>query len=293
MNNFKLALKIIVGCIFVIISAQLTLLFPKILQVCLDELSVQNKIIEHVFQLVVILISNFIVQSIYIIFFERLGENVFFEYQKKIINKISASSYAFYNHKNIGDLSEIISKDCGNIMKFISKVTPQIISQIAIVIGVLAAVYLEIGFIPFALFLVTLTIIGYILFYYKKSDEKNLLNEREAATNSLNIYSNLVKGRKTINSLNLVDKANKIIDENDNTWMQKREKAQSYLYNIWALSILMGSVLSSLSIFVAGFYYELNILTIGHVYLFFTYSKMLLEPIEYIQSTIQSIKNYI
>ena len=105
-------------------------------------------------------------------------------------------------------------------------------------------------------------------------------------------YNEWLANRKIINLLNLKGKVENIFDEYDLKWLEKKIKSQKYIYSVWALSIIIGAVFSSIAIFISGINYYNQAISIGTVYLIINYSKMLLEPISYIQSTVQSYKNY-
>lgn len=283
---------LISGIIFVSLYSFVIIYIPQATQVVLDSFSSNNNnFYNSLFILTLAIIFKIILEMIYIYIFQKLGNEISIRCNEAVIKKIQNQTLSYITTINIGNITELLETDVKNVQKFISATLPMIIHQIILVSGVILSI-LKYGIIPFFLFLIIISFSFIILLKFKKKDETLIKEERDFSNYVYENYLNWIRNRKIINIFNLESKIENNYQAFNKSWFNKKIKSQNYIYNIWALSTLLGDIFMFASLFLGGYLFLGNKISIGTVYMFYQYGQLLLTPLSYMQSILQNYKQY-
>lgn len=219
---------------------------------------------------------------------EKLGWKYTNELRIQLIRKILSYDQNFFVHHSVGDMLERLDKDLNILFHFIANKLVNILTNFLLLMGILVMFYSN-NWITGIVFTVFALLSLVIIYFAQKTDSNILYQEREYSTTVTSTYGqwlNMKKEMDILNKTNYISEKFNIISEK---LLQLKVKSQKYLYRVWSVTLLLLAAANILTLIIGGFLYLHNVITIGMVYLLYSYSNLLKEPFENLQSQIQAI----
>lgn len=193
----------------------------------------------------------------------------------------------FYQSSNAGSLSNIINKDIKNIEYFITSTLSPIIINFLNVIYIII-LYLNENFLLAFIFLIYYIISISKLIQIQERGSNVFKEKREKEIEIEGQLFQIIKAKKEINIMNgldyFLDNTRTKLDE----LLAYRTRAVKFMYKIWIYSLMILSMSNILALFVGGILYFNSYISIGFVYLIYSYSNLLKSPMEHIQEYLNS-----
>ncbi|MBS5825052.1 MAG: ABC transporter ATP-binding protein [Clostridium argentinense] len=275
--------------IFVILNLTLPILIEKFINIVVlkkDFFNKEVKIILIKYILICVLIYIFSILKVYIS--DKLGWSVTNNLRIKLTKQIIDYDQNFFNKYSSADIFEIYDKDLNVLFSFLSKSLIEITMNLITILGVLIILFLKNIFIGLA-FTIYILMSFIIIYKVQLINNNSLIEERKYNNYVTNLYNEIINCRK---ELNILGKINYIINKLEivfKEWLPLRISAQKYLYKVWITTLVLLSLGNSISLMIGGFSFMKNLISIGTVYLLYSYSNMLESPMESMQMHIQAI----
>lgn len=278
--------------ILMIFQVLISLLIPIILQKYVDNMNmkVYNKILIIILLYLGFNIFGKILNVCVKYFAENTGWKIFSKMRCKILDIIIDYDENFYNKNSTGQLLEYLERDINIMFKFFKEKMLEIIINVGVMFGIIIVFFKE-NIIIGVVFLVYIVMAFVLIFMSIKIDKEVLKDYQIIQSFNLGKYGEWYEARKDIFLFRKFDYIREKIKKLDNEYRSKEIRAQVYLYRIWGITLFMSTFASVICLLIAGYLYFYDLLSIGIVYLLYTYSEMLKNPFENFQSQLQMILN--
>ena len=276
--------------ILVGIKVLLALGLPLVLQKYIDYMP--KKIVATLLHIAIIYFCAYFllkVISIYIRYVsDKVGWSFFNKVRVWVISRFIKYDNIFFVKYSIGELMEYTERDINVLYNFCTCTLVDMIFNMIVVLGIIA-VSLAKSIVMGMLFLVYVTISFYIIYKTISAKKYSLDEYTSLQSRAIGKYSEWLVARKDINTLGgfeYIDKKNR---ELDHEYKLKEIGAQKYLYRIWSVALCLVAVGEGVLLFVNGRLYLMGLMSIGTVYLMYSYGTMLKVPFENLQVQLQML----
>lgn len=219
---------------------------------------------------------------------KNLGWQVANNLRMIIINKIISYDQSFFNQYSSGDIVEFLNKDIKNLYSFLSDSAVEILVNVLTIIGIIV-VLLNKNILIGVLFAIFIMLLFFIIYKIQSLKSNILIEERDYNSGVTSFYKECIDARKEIKILGKTKEILLRLDKIFKEWLPLKVKSQKYLYMVWIATLISLGVANCLSLAIGGAVYIKNLITIGTVYLLYSYSNLLKQPMEYMQAHIQSV----
>lgn len=288
-NHIKgYVIKIFGLFLIMVFQILLSLKIPMILQEYID--NTNTKTIKILMMLAIsYLVFNIIAKGINIFakyVAETIGWGIFNRVRNGVMEKLLGYDQKFYNENSSGKLLEFLERDINILYNFSTGKMLEMILNIGLIIGILFVFFLKNIYIGIVFFIYVLC--AFLIIYKSTRVDREVLNEfTEVKSFNIGKYSEWLHAKKDIQVLGAVDYIKNKMEEMDIEYKKKEVKSQAYLYRIWSITLLLVALATVFCLFIGGKLFLHNIITIGMVYLMYTFSTMLKGPFENFQSQMQ------
>lgn len=242
-------------------------------------------------------INQFLIASILLFLFSLLQkyliENLSWKFTNHIrvelLKKILKQNNDFFIKYSHSDLLEYFEVDISKIYKFLTKSIPTFFSNIFIITFVIVFFGLKSIYI-FLFFLVYLVLNFILVKIYRKNNKNKVIEESNYHEYMSGKYSEWL-AMKNLPSILGLDKY--IIDKFENLqddWLKYRINVNKYYYAIWCITLLLNGMVDIFILGISGFLFFYNKITIGSIYLYYSYGQKIKNPMESLQQQLQYVE---
>lgn len=268
----------------------LSLGMPVVLQKFIDFMP--QKIVKILLELIVIYFVGYIIQKMLSVLIkyisEEMGWSFFNQVRIWIIKKFIKYDHVFFTEYSVGELIEYTERDISILYSFCTSKLIDMILNLVLILGILVIffdknIYIGILFLGYV-------VLAFAVIYKMINTQKDSLEDYTKVT-SYNIgkYGEWIHARKDINVLGYAGYIRNKMELLNEEYKKKEIKAQRYLYRIWSTTLFLVAVADVIFLFVNGKLYLKGALSIGTVYLMYSYCSMLKEPFENFQVQLQML----
>lgn len=280
---------LIVLTIFIILLVFVKLALPILIQFFIDTLIADRIVSLNVLLLYLILsLSILIIELVVKNVSCLLSWSVVSDIRNTLITKILYYDNIFFNTTNIGDLLVILNDDIKIIQNFFEKTLVQIFLSILTVLGIIIILFKENAIIAL-IFILYLVISFLILVSRLDKNQEQLFNERNVKSEYISACFEWYQSRT---DLQILGKIPFILDEMEKKNEYYKESvlpAQKALYSVWITSLIILLVGNLITLLGGGSLAIHNLISVGTVYLFYSYSQQLKSPINNLQTILRAI----
>ena len=242
-------------------------------------------------------INQFLIASILLFLFSLLQkyliENLSWKFTNHIrvelLKKILKQNNDFFIKYSHSDLLEYFEVDISKIYKFLTKSIPTFFSNIFII--TLVIVFFGLKSIYIFLFFIVYLVLNFILVkMYRKNNKNKVIEESDYHEYMSGKYSEWL-AMKNLSSILGLDKY--IIDKFENLqddWLKYRINVNKYYYAIWCITLLLNGMVDTFILGISGFLFFYNKITIGNIYLYYSYGQKIKNPMESLQQQLQYVE---
>lgn len=204
-----------------------------------------------------------------------------------LVDKVLSYDNSFYQKYNTGEMIELLEDDVDRLYDFFSDTLIQLCINILTLIGTVYVIYRVSPFM--GVFFLSFWGTVYIVIYcMQKKDDSPIYVARNMKSKVSGFYGEIYGSKMEICGYK---KKNNIFEKLDSK-LEKLKccemKSQNYLYRIWILVQTMYYISIALAFCGGGLLVNKSLITVGQVYLIYSYCNLLKSPIEELQYHFQN-----
>jgi ATP-binding cassette subfamily B protein len=195
----------------------------------------------------------------------------------------------FHKSHQPGEILERVDGDVSALFSFFSKMILNLLSNLVLMIGVLALLFIKdwrIG-LSMTAFVAAAVI---ILLNIQKIAVPKWVEERKINASFYGFLGENISSTEDVKSLGAVNyvmnKFYKILRK----WLPARREATMMGYRMWMITLLIFALGNAVAFAIGGYLWSKGIITIGTVYLVFNYTGMLERPLEQIRTQLEDLQ---
>lgn len=273
--------------VLAILDALLNLLLPYVLSEFIDQLATISFSLRYVSFYILISVALLITGLIQKFCIKNLSWHTINRIRFNMAASILTQKESFFLHYSSSDILEYFEVDIDKIYNFISVTLPLLISNMITAI-----------FIVFYLSLKSLYVLLFFILYiginilsiklYSKSKQGCILDESNYHQKMDGIYGEWLHLKNLPATLGKVKIFSQKFSQLQDEWLKHRTKISKYYYTIWCLSLILNTFATFFMLFIGGVLFFNQIISVGAVYLFYSYGKRIQQPMESLQQQFQS-----
>ena len=207
--------------------------------------------------------------------------------RKEILEKILTYDQRFFQERSAGQIIESLENDLNELENFIQNTLIPILINMISMIGIVVVFWRENKGIAlyFSFFIM---IAFYIIYIQQKQDSDIILKERKSHSEVISFESEIIENRKVIELAGKRDKVLQRLEEKISKRIPLKVALQKYYYRVWIITLSLLAGVNILSLFLGGVLYFNHRISLGMVYLMYSYGNMLKQPFEELQMHIQN-----
>lgn len=299
-NNFirkiviKNSGKLIINFVLSGLLVSLMLLLPRIIKYIVDSLNTLNKKQYLILTVLYVLIS-FIIYIISVL--KKYNEEILSwkianELREKLLRRFLSYDSEFFHHYAIGNIMQFFEADIQFVNEFIAGTMSNFIINILMIVLVLYSFFqysVSLG----SIFSVLIIIIIASTLIYEKKNSDIVSEERDFYEKLCGLYGEWITEAKEIKVLGKSEYVYSVFVRKYREEFVKKSEVQKFLYMIWCIALSFGIISNYIVLLGGGILYAQGSLTIGEVYLLYSYSNKLKEPMEEFRAHLQATIKFI
>ncbi|RGS77117.1 ABC transporter ATP-binding protein [Coprococcus sp. AF21-14LB] len=205
----------------------------------------------------------------------------------EIVDKILSYDEKFFHRNTPAQVIESLENDLAALEYFIENTLIPAFMNCIYMIGVLI-VFWKVNIWAAILFFMFLGAALYIIYVQQKKDSDIILRERKSHSDISGFESEIIKNRKVVV---MAGKEYPVLKRLENKMEQRiplKIELQNYYYRVWIITLSLLAGVNIITLFIGGVLYFENIISLGVVYLMYSYGNMLKQPFEELQMHIQN-----
>lgn len=199
-----------------------------------------------------------------------------------LVDKVLSYDNRFYQKYNTGEMIELLEDDIDKLYDFFSDTLIQLCINILTLIGTVYVIY---NMNPFMgiIFLAFWGIVYMVIYAMNKKDESPIYVARNMKSKVSGFYGEIYDSKMEICGYKKKNNIFKKLDTKLEKLKCSEMESQKYLYRIWILVQTMYYISIALVFFGGGMLVNKRLITVGQVYLIYSYCNLLKSPIEELQ----------
>jgi ATP-binding cassette subfamily B protein len=281
---------LLIPILFIGIYSLIQLILPIIIGNFIDGLT-NSEYIKKLMQLVIVYavlsVALFIANMCKGYYGEKSAWFITDRIRIEMLEKNVSRGQTFYNCYTPGDVLEIMENDIEIIESFIIDTCIPVMVDILILFGIYIYFFYKSVVIGACFFVFSMFIFA-LIYIIQKKESDCITEERKQSTKLTSFWSEVISLRKEINVMGsksaIIDKIEILMQE-----LKKRiVSKQIYLYRVWTCTLLALVIINVFSFTLGGYFYFKRYISFGTVYLMYSFSNMLRDPMEKMQMYIQN-----
>lgn len=282
--------EIICAIIVVLIVVVLNLFPALIIEQYVDAFSIKLNI-EAFYRLLVL----FAIVTIVLYVGENFKNCFVYNTALRITNKLREQLYmknmkagqAFYNRFSTGEIIEYMENDIDVIEQFIVQTLIPVFSNFVTIVAVLYIFFRE-DLVIGVFFLLFVTITFSIIYIVQRMESDCILKERDSSTKLTSFWDEILSLMIEIKSMSKWGAIEKRIESLMDDLKKCQISKTNYLYRVWITSLICIGLANIVAFLIGGILFFKGQISIGTVYLIYTYSNQLRAPMENMQLHLQN-----
>ncbi len=281
--SIKEKLMLIIAVVLLSVTSVITLYIPQVIRMILENLNTYK--FNDIAQLGIVILI--------LIILRLLTKLITLEFGFSIVKRIKSTFYESlifkrYHVNKIGYYIDIYDRDFNIVERFISNDFINIFINSIIIIGVLFIFLNYSVLLAISSFVFIAVTFCSLYVYIRKSNDDIVTRTREVEKEYKNFILEMFKLSNEIISANKVSHVLEIISKKHVEIKDCNVKLQRYLYRLWILVLLIYNFTLSIALIIALGLVSSSKISVNEFYLLFLYVLMLKNPLEMIQSNLQS-----
>ncbi len=281
--NIREKLMLIIAIILLSVTSIIALYIPQLIRIILENLNTYK--FNNIAQLGVVILI--------LIVLRLLTKLITLEFGFSIVKRLKNNFYESlifkrYHVNKIGYYIDIYDRDFNIIEKFIASDFINIFSNSIIIIGVLCIFLNYSVLLALSSFVFIVVTFCSLYVYIQKSNDDIVTRTREVEKEYKNFILEMFKLSSEIISANKVSSVLEIVSKKHVEIKSCNVRLQRYLYRLWILVLLIYNFTLSITLVIALGLVSTSKISANEFYLLFLYVLMLKNPLELIQSNLQS-----
>ena len=282
--------EIICAIIVVLIVVVINLFPALIIEQYVDAFSIKLNI-EAFYRLLVL----FAIVTIVLYVGENFKNCFVYNTALRITNKLREQLYmknmkagqAFYNRFSTGEIIEYMENDIDVIEQFIVQTLIPVFSNFVTIVAVLYIFFRE-DLVIGVFFLLFVTITFSIIYIVQRMESDCILKERDSSTKLTSFWDEILSLMIEIKSMSKWGAIEKRIESLMDDLKKCQISKTNYLYRVWITSLICIGLANIVAFLIGGILFFKEKISIGTVYLIYTYSNQLRAPMENMQLHLQN-----
>lgn len=287
-NKFKIFFNLLINIFYSMLIVNIPILIKNFIDEGTSSRISEKVLIINAIIFIILSIMKYIFSVLMTYSTHNLGWNISESIRNSFILGIANYDRGFFQSQGTGKLTDYINKDINNLNLFFKS------TLIPIFINLISFIYILVNMSKTNLKLTLLFLIYFIfaiIFLYRLQAKNNIAieNERKIEADINQNIDEIIGARKEIklmkNSKFFLKSLEELIDKS----LPIKIKSTKFLYGIWVISLLIISFSDIFALAIGGSLYFKGIISLGYVYLLYSYSKMIKEPLENMQYHLSNI----
>ncbi|MCR5618334.1 MAG: ABC transporter ATP-binding protein/permease [Clostridiales bacterium] len=210
--------------------------------------------------------------------------------RNELFNKMESLPVKYFDTHSHGDIMSVYTNDIDTLRQMISQSIPQFLSSIVTIISVLASMFV----LSWALTLITLSMVGVMLFCTAKlsaASGKNFAIQQKSLGSVNGYIEEIMTGQKVVKSFCYEEKAMEEFRKRNDELFVSADKANTFANILMPINAQLGNLSYVICAIVGGAFAIKGIgsFTIGALASFLTFNKQFAHPINQISMQLNSI----
>ncbi len=278
--------------ILLLLGIGLQLLNPQILRAFIDS-ATANGALDGLLQLAGIFIGVAFAIQLASVAATWLGENVGWTatnaLRKDLADHCLRLDLAFHKKRTPGELIQRIDGDVDALSSFFSEFIIGIVSNLVLMVGVLALLFREDWRVGLALSLFALTALV-VLLRLRSVAVPTLAASREHSAQFFGFLGEHLASTEDIRANGATGFVVRSFTKQLQGWLPLQRKASLLMYTMWMTTIGLFALGNAVAFGLSAALWSSNTISIGTVYMIFYYTELLRRPIDQIRTQIQDLQ---
>lgn len=285
-------IKVAVLSSLVLLNVLLLLVNPQIIRRFIDTIA-KRQDMNELYKLAVIFFVSAFMQQLLVIFITYLSNKIGWAatntMRKDLVKHCLNLDMSFHKRFKPGELIERVDGDVSLLLNFFSQFIIVVINNVLLVMGVLILLYHEdwrVG-ITQSIFVI---IAVFSLFKFQNIAVPHWKAVREITSNFYGYLGESISSTEDIKSNGAISFAMKRFHEFIKKWFPRQNKAAKMSYSMVLVTLGLTALGNCLVLGLGAYLWNIGIITIGTIYLFFNYNSYIVQPIEQIRKQLQDLQ---
>lgn len=208
--------------------------------------------------------------------------------REKLVQRILKYRDSFFKNTDTGEWILVFNDDMKTIESFLENSMMQILSGILTVLGIVIAMFYENKWIAVFFSVYVLISVGYIIGMQRKK-QSCLAKERSRKSEYISACYEWYQARKDIKNAGKIPSVFRELTRRMQGYGDSMVVAQKALYSIWMVSLFVVFLGNAIALLGGGILAFQNLISIGTVYLFYSYGQQLKAPMDDLQTLMRNL----
>ncbi|MED4573228.1 ABC transporter ATP-binding protein [Brevibacillus agri] len=284
--------KILILLMIVLIGSGLQLLVPQIVRYFID-LATSGIFQDSLLTTAILFIAVAVASQMVNILANYIAQNLAWSATNELRSDIAAHclnmDMTFHNSRTPGEMIERVDGDVSVLANFFSQFYVQILNNLVFIVGVLVILYFE-NWSVGILFTFFITATLFVVNKVRNIGVPFWGESRQASANLYGFIEERLGGIEDVKSSGATSFVMKRFYELLRVKLLRDRKAYTVGVSVWASTVGFFTIGTALALGVGAYFYQKGQMTIGSVYLLYSYVQMLRMPIEQISRQFQDFQ---
>ncbi len=271
--------------IAIAISTGIQLIGPSIISDFIDTSIYQtnvNKMISLAIAYIALALVNILIAVLITYLSQKVGWKSTNTLREDLVKHSIGLDMAFHKEKTHGEMIETIDNDVGTLFNFFSNMSVTLFSNLLLVIGILI-VYMRKDY-RMGIIQIVFSIIAFIALMRTRKIGVSIRKEsRKVETDIYSFVGEAITNTEDIkgngNTNYVFNRFNDLMDK----WLPIRIKSSVAGWMPFTILMIFQAVGYGICFIMGTYLWKKNVITVGTIYLFYNYTKLLLDPINVLQ----------
>lgn len=293
-NKYLKPLKFQVLFLGIILASSIiiTLIMPKILGGFIDlakEGASTNVLISTAVYFMILVILKQLLELVSTYLSQKIGWFSTNQLRIDLIEKCLSLDISFHKKYKQGELIERIDGDVAALFNFFSKLLPNFLNNIVLIIGILIMIFSEGISIGIAISI----FVAIAFFAFIKIQKKAVpvwVENRGVTSEFYGLLGESIDSRDDIRASRAVEYFMYLYHKFLRKLYKVQVKSELMFYKMFASSIVIFSIGGALAIGISGYFWKEGIISIGTVFVILNYTELLKKPIDQIRFQLEDLQ---
>ncbi|HET8843695.1 MAG TPA: ABC transporter ATP-binding protein [Ktedonobacteraceae bacterium] len=286
-------LATVLMAVLLLINIALNFINPLILQSFIDELTTgkatrQTLLLEGLAFITIALLNQgiFIVASYLSV---RVAWTATNRLRYDLMRHCLALDMSFYKERTVGELIERIDGDVETLSNFFSQFVVNTLSSLLLLLGIIVLFFRIDWRVGGALFIFSLFTFV-VLIYLRRRAIPLWKEQRQKSARFYGLLSEWLTGTEDLRANGAISYVLSCFTHFRQSWLPVYKKASLAGENTGLFTRFMSWLGSAISLALGAYLWSLGLITVGTIYLIYTYTNLLSQPIEQLQHQLQDLQ---